>query len=70
MADISEEELDWLADKLYSYGFKGDNFSIIKIEKHDIFGINFHIVFKYDGTEYGMRIVKNEQDKEQRTIRT
>jgi len=66
MVDISEEELDWIADKFILYGYPNNEdsgFYITKIKKYSFFGTCFKIRYKYYGTEYGMCIQKDEQDK-------
>lgn len=61
--DISEEELDWLADKLYEYAKDDQNFTLSHLSKN---GIYFTVTFMFHSIMYGMH-VKYEQDEEQRT---
>ena len=67
MADISEEELDYIADKLYVYAEQDLNFKINLIHKTP--SNCFTVTFTYEGTVYGSYF-QYEQDKEQRTNRT
>lgn len=66
MEDISEEELDWIADQLYPYALDDQNFAITHLSKSDVY---FTVTFMFHFTTYGTH-VKYEQDKEQRTNRT
>lgn len=63
MENISEEELDWLADKLYQYAKDDPEFKIVCIEKHNNY---FMINFLFHSITYGCTCTY-EQDKEQRT---
>ena len=60
MADISEEELEWIADKLFQYAENDSNFRIISIYKtqQSFFVVNF----SYEGTNYGS-FFQYEQNK-------
>ena len=57
--DISEEELDWLADKLYEYAKDDPEFKVTLIVKHTIY---FTITFNFHCVTYGL-CCKYEQDK-------
>ena len=64
MADISEEELDWLADRFILYAREDPEFSIKEIVK--CAGNSYSVIFLFRGTRYGSYFLY-EQDKEQRT---
>lgn len=64
MNDISEEELEWIADKLYVYAEQDLNFKINCIHKTRF--NHFIVNFTYEGTVYGSYF-QYEQDEEQRT---
>lgn len=65
MENISEEELDWLADKLYQWAKDDEEFKVIEIQKFSRWR-EIIVTFSFKGTRYGS-VFEYEQNKEQRT---